>query len=238
MSTGSFALFGKPHMIWLAICAAGMAAAAWPAGRVSEKNAKVVSKILAILVFVFHLLETVFRIWEGTFGIGMLPLHVCAIAAYGCVIFEWLPNVPAEAALFFPCLPGDIAAVLFPDWTDYPPFSALSILGFLGHLSIACYIIFKIGRGEIFPRRKLVIFSVLFLAVYAACMIPFNRHFGTNYGFLQIPAPGSPLESIEKITGGGISYLAGYALLVLACMAVWYAAWIIIKRNRSRQDGT
>ena len=59
-----------------------------------------------------------------------------------------------------------------------------------------------------------------------------------NYGFLQIPAPGSPLESIEKITGGGISYLAGYALLVLACMAVWYAAWIIIKRNRSRQDGT
>ena len=222
----SFEHFSFPHILWLLICAAGVAVVFCFSPGLSEQKSRKLSRWLAASVFVLHMLESAYRIWEGTFDIGTLPLHVCAIAAYSCVLFEFFPCPFLAAVLFYPCLPGDIAAILFPDWTSYPAFSPMSVLGFLGHLSIACYIFHQMIRNKILVRWKLVPLSIVFLVLYACIMIPFDYHFNVNYGFLMIPATGSPLEFIARIGGGRVGYYAAYALLVLIIMPLWYRIWM------------
>ena len=70
---------------------------------------------------------------------------------------------------------------------------------------------------------------MLFCAVYALVMIPFDKMTGMNYGFLLFPSPDSPLSGIAALTGNGIGYYAGYALLALGIMAAGYT--LVLRRK-------
>ena len=70
---------------------------------------------------------------------------------------------------------------------------------------------------------------MLFCAVYAVVMIPFDRMTGMNYGFLLVPSPDSPLSGIAALAGNGAGYYIGYALLVLGLMAASYA--LVLRRK-------
>ena len=228
MYDAGFEIFDPPHLIWLTVCAVSSAAAFYAAGRLSAKPRKTLSRILAVLVCMFHVAETVFRYLEGTLNIGTLPFHICSVTVYLIVLFELYPDSFAEGALFFPGLPGAVCAVIFPDWTSYPPFSPLSAIGFLSHISIVCYILYKIREGRIIPRFRLAGFSLLFFALYSAVMIPFDNHFGVNYGFLIRPAPGSPLEIIDRLFDFRNGYLIGYAAAMIICVFFWYGLSILV----------
>lgn len=227
-----FELFGKEHMIWLGIAAASIAAALI-AGRFSQpgkdRNASPLTagRVLGICTLLLHLFESAFRIFEGSYGPDTLPLHICAITSYLVFAHCLRPGRILGEILFCPGIAGALCALLFPDWTGYAPFSVMSFTGFLSHIAIIAYVLYAIRAGVITPSVRRCWIPVLFLAAYAAVMVPFDRYFHMNYGFLNNPSPGSVLVPLAQVFGFGTGYYVGYALLVIAGIALSYGIYYI-----------
>lgn len=185
----------------------------------------------AVLAVLGRILPGLYEIGKGTYGLSSLPLHVCALAGYGCFLHrvltfgktqdDALVTVLSEL-LFFPGLPGAVLALLFPGWGYLPPFSFLSTCEFLGHFGIVLYVLASIREKALQPKWKRTFIPVCFCTLYFAVMMPFDRMTGMNYGFLMQPAPYSPLSWIAAVTGGGVAYFTLYALTVLAVMGLCY----------------
>ena len=249
-----FETFGPEHLIWLVIlAAAGTAlyrAAFVQNGQENTAWRERVMLAAAVLPVLGRVLPALYEIRKGIYGPDSLPLHVCSMAGYGCLLHFVLCRRAFHSAggdraaltegrltalqilselLFYPGLPGALLALLFPGWGWCRPFSFLSICEFLGHGGIVLYVLLRLRDGGICPRLQRAWIPVLFCAVYALVMIPFDKMTGMNYGFLLFPSPDSPLSGIAALTGNGIGYYAGYALLVLGIMAASYA--LVLRRN-------
>ena len=234
-----FETFGPEHLLWLVILAAAGTVLYRAAFAKSGQNGTVLTERVmlaaAVLPVLGRVLPAFYEIRKGIYGPDSLPLHVCSMAGYGCLVHFVLSHkayrsfqVPSEL-LFFPGLPGALLALLFPGWGWCRPFSFLSICEFLGHGGIVLYVLLRLRDGGICPRLQRAWVPVLFCAVYALVMIPFDKMTGMNYGFLLFPSPDSPLSGIAALTGNGIGYYAGYALLVLGIMAASYA--LVLRRK-------
>ena len=234
-----FETFGPEHLFWLFIlAAAGSAvyrAASVKNGQESTARRERLLLAAAVLPVLGRVLPALYEIRKGIYGMDSLPLHVCSMAGYGCLLHFVLsrradrPYQVLSELLFYPGLPGALLALLFPGWGWCRPFSFLSICEFLGHGGIVLYVLLRLRDGGICPRLQRAWIPVLFCAVYALVMIPFDKMTGMNYGFLLFPSPDSPLSGIAALAGTGIGYYAGYALLVLGIMAASYA--LVLRRK-------
>lgn len=222
-----FASFGPQHILWLLLLITTGAAAIrfFPVG---GRNAG------AVLAILGRILPGLYEIGKGTYGLSSLPLHVCAMAGYGCFLHRLLThrksnkNIEPLTAilselLFFPGLPGAALALLFPGWGYLPPFSFLSACEFLGHFGIVLYVLTSMKENTLFPSRKNAYIPVCFCVLYFAILLPFDLATGMNYGFLLQPSPNSPLSWIAGVGGGGIGYYVLYALIVLGAQGICYA---------------
>lgn len=227
-----FELFGKAHLIWLAISIICIALIYVLNRRLDERARLRLSWALAWLTLLSHLAESGFRMHEGSYGMDTLPLHICALTSYLVFLHRIRPRRSLGEILFCPGIAGALSALLAPDWTYYPPFSFMSSIGFIAHIAIILYILQAIWSRSITPSIKKAYIPVLFLAVYALIMIPFDRHFNVNYGFLNGPSPGSILVPLAQRFGYGLGYYAGYALLVLAGILISYGLYALFTMHR------
>ena len=222
-----FVFLDTQHILWLFILTIAGAAAV----RFFPARGRTIGAVLAVLG---RILPGLYEIGKGTYGLSSLPLHVCAMAGYGCFLHRLLTRGKIQNSatvtalselLFFPGLPGAVLALLFPGWGYLPPFSFLSTCEFLGHFGIVLYVLASIKEKALSPSRKRAFIPICFCVLYFAVMLPFDRAAGMNYGFLLQPAPDSPLSWIAGFTGGGVGYHVLYALIVLGAMGVCYA-WL------------
>ena len=241
-----FKTFGPEHLLWLVIlAAAGTAvyrAASIQNGQESTARRERLMLAAAVLPVLGRVLPALYEIRKGIYGPDSLPLHVCSMAGYGCLLHFVLSRRARRSVqvlselLFYPGLPGALLALLFPGWGWCRPFSFLSICEFLGHGGIVLYVLLRLRDGGICPSLKRAWIPVLFCVLYACLMLPFDLASGMNYGFLLVPSPDSPLSGIAAVAGNGAGYYAGYALLVLGLMAASYA--LVLRRNSSPARGT
>ena len=192
----AFSLFGTEHIIWLIACAVLLLLSL-----TASRGSAVFVRAVAVIAVSFHLIQCAFRIYEGSYDLYTLPIHICAISSYFTLIHALTGSAIIGEILFFPGLPGAICALIWPDWTMYRPFGVLSITGFLSHIAIVIYVLTAIRAGMIRPSLKKSYIPVMFIALYSVLIIPFDKHFHANYGFLNVPSPGSVLEIIAKIFG-------------------------------------
>ena len=234
-----FKTFGPEHLLWLVIlAAAGTAvyrAASIQNGQESTARRERLLLAAAVLPVLGRVLPALYEIRKGIYGMDSLPLHVCSMAGYGCFLHFVLSRRADRSyqvlseLLFYPGLPGALLALLFPGWGWCRPFSFLSICEFLGHGGIVLYVLLRLRDGGICPSLKRAWIPVLFCALYACLMLPFDLAAGMNYGFLLVPSPDSPLSGIAALAGNGAGYYIGYALLVLGLMAASYA--LVLRRK-------
>ena len=234
-----FETFGPEHLLWLVILAAA-GTAVYRAASIQNGQESIVRRerlllAAAVLPVLGRVLPAIYEIRKGIYGTDSLPLHVCSMAGYGCLLHFVLSRRERRSVqvlselLFYPGLPGALLALLFPGWGWCKPFSFLSICEFLGHGGIVLYVLLRLRDGGICPSLKRAWIPVLFCVLYACLMLPFDLASGMNYGFLLVPSPDSPLSGIAAVAGNGAGYYAGYALLVLGLMAASYA--LVLRRK-------
>lgn len=223
-----FRVFGAAHLTWLILLGVSFYLILRAFRRFDDARQKKWYRREAAAALLDRWCMNGYYLIRGLYGVGNLPLHVCGMASYLVFLNAFCLRGKAARAsseiLFFPMLPGALAALLFPGWTEYPAASFLSICEFLGHGFIVLYCLLRLSDGGIHPEWRHAWIPAAFTACYALVFIPFDRIFGYNFGFLAEPAASSPLFFLAQKFGTGAGYYVSYALLVFLCMLIFYTA--------------
>ena len=233
-SERAFGLFSPLHILWLLA-----ALAAWlllcgryrrctPARRVRMRRAAA-GAALAI-----ELLRSLLLMRAGEYGVGRLPLHLCALAVYISFLHALRGGELTGQFLYAFCMPGAVCALLFPDWSAYPAFHFMSVSSFVLHILLVGYTLMQVSGGDIRPDTRRTPACLGIMLLIAVPVYIFDRLTGTNYMFLNWPSPGSPLEWFAFL--GRPGYLLGYLPLLTAAWAVIYGSAWILDKNRGQSS--
>ncbi|MDR1807333.1 MAG: YwaF family protein [Propionibacteriaceae bacterium] len=171
----------------------------------------------------------------GERWIEHLPLHLCSSA---CIVIPLAILSRNQALLNYVyglCFPGAVMAIVTPG----AMYRSLSYLGFhywlynVSHVILIVAGLAPIAFGWFQPRWR---YYLPACGIGTALMIvdyPINKLLDTNYLFVNIPEPGTPIEAMANLAGvpGYVAILAGVAYAVIACL---FAAWSLIALIRRR----
>ncbi len=231
-SERAFGLFSPLHILWLLA-----ALAAWlllcrryrrcpPAHRVRMRH------VTAGAALAIELMRSLLLMLAGEYGIGRLPLHLCALAIYISFLHSLRGGELTGQFLYAFCMPGAVCALLFPDWSAYPAFHFMSVSSFALHILLVGYTLMLVAGGELRPDTRRAPACLGIMLLIAVPVYVFDRLMGTNYMFLNWPLPGSPLEWFAFL--GRPGYLLGYIPLLTAAWAVIYAPFMpFVKKRRA-----
>lgn len=219
-----FTLFGAAHIAWLiGIFLAVLIGTVWflqqPAYRQRQCSVGV-----AVVLCLMILLEKMILAATGHLSVYSLPLHLCELSPFLYLLFTWRQWDWLGQVIYTLCLPGGVAALLFPDWTVYPQWNFMNLSSFLVHGLLVLFPILQLVSRTIHPRLQAIWKVWLFLAVVAPPIWHINRTFGTNYFFMNAGSPQSPLALLLAWTGPAW-YLPAYLLLVTAVMVLLLLPW-------------
>ena len=202
-----------------------------------EAGRRRAERVLGSAVLFFGLCEYGVTALAGRLGLYSLPLHLCSLLFFLVPLHAWIGGARSGsfgarlraflgAILFFPGLPGVWAALLFPDWLNYPFWNYLSISGFMGHGLVSAYAASVIVRRSEAAEQKALFrrdlkSSTLFVLVGAAAMYVFDRITGANYWFMNAPSADSPLAPVYERGGFG-AYLLVFLLAAAAGAALCF----------------
>jgi len=224
-----FSMFGPAHLLWLALLLAAGIVAYRHFSHLPDVKQKKESRALAAGLVLLEAVRIFILILTGHFGIYELPLHLCGLAGFICFLDSVKEWKWTGQTLFSLCLPGTVSALIFPDWTVYPPVHYITIQGFLFHAGIVLYVFFGLRSGKIRPDVHEIWRTALFLLITVPVIYVFDRAFNANYFFVNVPSPGSPLEWIADVMGVP-GYLIGYAVLVFAIVLLMYGIHAAVKK--------
>jgi uncharacterized membrane protein YwaF len=120
------------------------------------------------------------------------------------------------------CVPGALAALLFPNWSRYPLWNYMHIHAFVSHGLIVAFGIWLMMGQVLEPHWKDLWIPALFGGVGCLILYPINRWLGTNYWFLNWPSAGSPLPLLWNLVGERFYPLA-YYLFCMVVIVLWLA---------------
>ena len=158
-----------------------------------------------------------------------LPLHLCSINIFLIAIHAWRPSKVLGNFLYLVCIPGAVAAMLFPTWATLPPLNFMYIHSFTIHILLALYPIVLALGGDIVPERREFPKCVLLLLVMAVPIYGVNLLCDTNFMFLMYPEAGSPLLWFREHWG---NHLLGYPILIAAVVMVMSIPTFFMSRKR------
>jgi hypothetical integral membrane protein (TIGR02206 family) len=187
------------------------------------------AKIRAVYAWGAVLLEVAKQITCLVLGVyepGLLPFHLCGMSIVFIAVHTIKPNRTTAELLYSLSLPGAIAALLFADWTMYPLANVFCQQSFFIHFLEFSFPVLLLSSGELRPRFTQLWRCVIYLLIVVPPVYFFNYAYDTNFFFLNVAAPGSPL-SILQSTLGNPGYLFGFAGLVAAVWLVMYAPWML-----------
>ena len=225
-----FPLFGTVHWMWLSIFVVVTVFCClwypklWSAGKRRWKTWVVALLLVDELSKFAVLLITRRCLW------GYLPLHLCSINLFLILWHRVSPSALLGNFLYAVCIPGALAALLFPAWSALPLVNALHIHSFTAHILLALYPIVLTVAGEIQPDIRKLPLSVLFLFGLAAMVYVLNLLLNTNFMFLMYAPPGNPLYWFEQHWG---NHLYGFPVIAVGVLTIMYLP--VVLRNKSKK---
>lgn len=200
--------------------------------RSSSKNALTAALILSIVTLAGEAVQDILLVREGGNILDFLPLHLCNLGIFVNLLASLTRGKVraffAEVSLVL-IMPGSIGALLFPDWTYRPFWSAVSMLCFFTHTLIVFIPLIFLVRKEVRVSFKHFWYSYLFLALVTPPIYILDSRLGRNYFFLRYPTKDSPLELIYNLTGEKF-YLAGLLVLITLMLLIVYSVCLVINR--------
>lgn len=178
-------------------------------------------KGLAWAMIGLELFKDLELIVTGYFNVSYLPLHMCGISLFICLADAYCPTDAGRQLLYALGMPGAMAALLFADWTIYPPGNFRFWQSFLTHMFIVVYVLMQMKAGELRPNPKTVWKCAVFLFIVVPPIYALNKYWNVNFMFLNTPSPGSPLEPFA-VWFGNPGYLIPFILLLFIVWVLMY----------------
>lgn len=226
-----FSHFDTTHFIWIAICAVTIAVNCLLYRRLGEKGRKNWKRIVALLIIGDELFKMVMLTIGGRYQVDYLPLHLCSINIFVIACHAWRPNRTIGGFLYTVCIPGAIAALLFPTWTSLPAGNFMHLHSFTIHILLIMYPMVLAICGETKPQARQIPKYLALLAGLALVALAANLLLDTNFMFLMYAEPGNPLYVFEQLWG---SHLLGFPVLITAVLIVMYVPMGIYRRLRKQ----
>ena len=234
-----YSYFGREHLSWLAGGAVFILLAVIIYRAASAKGRRGILIALASLIVADECAKHIFLLAIGMERVDYLPLHLCSIGLIWCVIYAAHPNKLCGEFLYAVCLPGALAALLFPGWSFLPIGSFISIHSFTYHIFLAAFPTVLLVSGEVRPSLKRLPVCAVILAVMCVPIWFVNKKFDTNFFFLNYAGEGNPLSLFDDLLGEPW-YIVGLPVIAVIVWTVMYLPFVLTdrrKKARAAQNG-
>lgn len=222
-----FSHFDGIHLMWLAVLVIAVIANSILFGKLSPKGQEKWQKIVALLIVLDEAWKILWLIIGGNYSAGYLPLHLCSINIFLIVLHCFKPSATLDNFLYTVCIPGALAAALFPTWTELP------VANFMHLHSSTVHILLVLYPAVLAINKKLqiswkVIPKCMGMLVAMAVLIYFvNLLLDTNFMFLMRAEKGNPLYWFDQNWG---SHLWGFPVLISAILLVMYGPLELVRK--------
>ena len=222
-----FSHYGTLHLCWLAAFAVLTVLNCIFYRRLGEKGRRIWRIAVAVLLVLDEVYKQIPLFINGYFTLGYLPLHLCSINIFVIAFHAIRPTKTVGNFLYTVCIPGAMAALLFPTWNALPGANFMVIHSFTVHILLAMYPIVLTAAGEIKPDLKELPKALLLLVGLAVFALLCNLLMDTNFMFLMYADPGNPLYLFKELWG---SHLLGFPVIISGVLLVMHTPWVIAKR--------
>ena len=229
---GGFDLFCPAHVLWLAAGALFIASVVCAYRKSGAKGRRAILFSLASIIAADELSKHAFLIFIGEDSIDYLPLHLCSIGLFVCAAYAIHPNKLCGEFLYAVCLPGTVAALLFPGWSALPPGSFITIHSFSYHILLAAFPAAILAGGDHRPSVRRLPACAAILAAMSVPLWFFNKHFNTNFFFLNSAGKSNPLSLFVNLFGE-TRYVLGLPIIAAVLWFFMYLPFIIAERRKN-----
>ena len=231
-----FIMYHEGHLAWLAASAGLSLLLCLLYRKYGDRRRRRLELLVCWGAVSLDLLKYVYLGVLGKIGPDMLPLHLCGLAVYLSLFNALRPGKIKMEILYSLCMPGAAMALLFPAWTAFPMLSIVTLQNFLIHILLFAYPLMLVTSGRFTPDYKRLVWCLAFLLAVSPPIYLFNRAYGTNYMFLNIPSRGSPLELFASWWGNP-GYLFGVLLMIIAVWVILYLPFALRQRSIVPEPG-
>lgn len=221
-----FPFYGTIHILWLVAFVVLVALNCFWYAKMTEPSKKNWKKVVALLLVADEIFKVSMLVIGGNYTASYLPLHLCSINIFLIAVHAWKPSETLNSFLYTICIPGALAALLFPSWSKLPVMNFMHIHSFTVHILLALYPLVLTICGEIKPRLKHVAKCMLLLIAIAAVIYGVNLLLDTNFMFLMSAEKDNPLYIFEQLWG---SHLLGFPVIIAGILIVMYLPFEIIR---------
>lgn len=225
-----FSVFGKTHLIWLAVFIIVAIASCVVYCKLSPKGRNIMRITVASLIIADEIYKTVCLIIGGRYTVSYLPFHLCSINIFLIAFHIFKKSEIVENFLYTFCIPAAIIALLTPSWTALPPTNFMHIHSFTVHILLCIYPLMLTVGGDIKPRIKTLPKCLLLLLCMAAIVLCINLVYDTNFMFLMRTDEISFLAFSENTFG---NHLWVFPILLPIVMFVMHFPIFICKKIKS-----
>jgi hypothetical integral membrane protein (TIGR02206 family) len=226
-----FPLFGTIHLTWLAVfLLIAVINCCWYRKRSATARMRW-KRAVAILLIADEIFKFIVLAAGGNLSWFYLPLHLCSINIFVIAFHAIKPTKTVGNYLYTVCIPGAMAALLFPTWNALPGANYMLIHSFTVHILLALYPIVLTVAGEIKPELKELPKALLLLTGLAALALICNLLMNANFMFLMYAEPGNPLYLFKEMWG---SHLLGFPVLIAAIAVVMLLPPLLLKKLRKK----
>jgi hypothetical integral membrane protein (TIGR02206 family) len=230
-ATREFSAYGPSHWAVLAVFVIGSAALVWIGRRQTESQARLLGRVLAVLILAVIGVALVYKLIRPTID-GSVPLQLCDLAEVTAAYALWSQRHWAYALTYYWGLVLSSQALITPDvgGPDFPNHAFLTFFA-LHVLVVWAPIYLTWGRG-MRPRWRSYRFAVIATLAWAAFTFTFNAIAGTNYGYLNRKPP---TASLLDVLGPWPVYLLTEVTIVLIVWALMTWPWERTRPTGDRQ---
>ena len=224
--------FTTQHLLTLLVLAVGIFFLVRAYCRCDAARRRIIRLVIGWSVIMMEVVRQVAYILRDQYQPSILPLHLCAIATFCVFIDSVKPNSWTREFAYALGTWGPACAITFPDWTNLPLFNIYLWQAFLIHSCLLAYALMLLVSGDLVPCAKRLWKVVVIMVGCVIVAEIVNRIWGTNFWYLNIGSPGSPLEPIQSFAGA--FYLPVLAILVAILWTLMYLPWALAARRRKR----
>lgn len=224
-----FSHFDGLHLSWLAVFAVTVIVNCILFRKLDEKGKKRWQRTIACLIVLDEIFKDVMLIAGGRYEVDYLPLHLCSINIFTILLHTYRPSKLLDNFLYTICIPGAMAALLFPSWTKLPFGNFMHLHSSTIHILLAMYPIVLAVNGRLQISWKMNPKCLGVLLLMAIPIYGINMLLGTNFMFLTEADKGNPLYWFGQNWG---NHLLGFPVLIAAVLIVMYLPLELVRKLR------